>query len=560
MRPSPAKHVVDWSLPYASRREPVLASNIVATSQPLAAQAGLEMLRAGGNAAAAAVAAAACLTVVEPTSNGIGGDGFFLVWTGGGVHAYDGSGRSPAALTTHAARARFDGLDEIPFLGWGGVTVPGAPKAWADLAARFATRPLTDLLAPAIRYADNGFPVSPQTAYSWQRAAARYLAQDARPITAEWARVFTAGGRAPNAGELWKLPDHARTLDRIAQTQAADFYEGELASKIVEAAQAGGWPLARQDLAAHAGEFLRPISTAYAGVELHEIPPAGQGIVALIALGIMRHLDDAAPDPAALDPDTPAGLHRHIEAMKLAFADGRAYIADRDHMRVDPAALLDDDYLASRARLIAPARASQMPAGDPRTGGTVYLTTADASGMIVSYIQSNYTGFGSGVVVPGTGIALHNRGCCFTLQPDHPNEVGPAKRPYHTIIPGLVTRKDSNANDIPVMGMGVMGGFMQPQGHAQVVHRVAAMGQNPQAALDAPRYRVEADQSVVLEPGFDPAVEGALRDMGHAVSVAGARTVSHGRGQIAYRMNPADETALHCGASDQRADGQAAGF
>ena len=539
-------------LPYDSRREPVYAHNCVATSQPLAAQAGLEMLRKGGNAFDAAVATAMCLTVVEPTSNGIGSDAFAIAWAGGGLHALNASGRSPALLTPSEIDTRFAGESSIPRMGWGGVTTPGAVSAWAALAENHGTLPMTTLAEPAIRYARDGFLLSPQTAYYWSRSASRYPTDG--PFKA-WHETFAPNGRPPQTGDLVRLPDHADTLQSIAETNGLSFYEGDLAAKIDAAARAQGGLLRKDDLAAHEYDHPRTVHVDYKGLTLHEIPPNGQGITACIALGILRHFD-----LTSFEPDDPACLHLQIEAMKLAFRDAHRYIADPAHMDTTNDAMLDPDYLASRAKLIDPERAQDFDHGTPKPGGTIYLTAADADGNMVSYIQSNYTGFGSGIVVPGTGIALQNRGCCFTLEDGHPNKAGPSKRPYHTIIPGFVTRTGADGNDEPVMSFGVMGGYMQPQGHAQVMVRLADFNQNPQAALDAPRWQITEGLTVTIEPGFDAEVYTTLAKMGHDVQAVRARTVVHGRGQIIRRMDPADASKGYVAASDQRADGQAVGF
>jgi gamma-glutamyltranspeptidase/glutathione hydrolase len=493
---------LDWSFPYTSQRMPVLARNVVATSQPLAAQAGLSMLADGGNAVDAAVATAIALTVLEPTSNGIGSDAFALVWAGGGLHGLNASGRSPKGLPA----GHFAGKRRVPVLGWDGVTVPGAVSGWVALWKQFGNLPFEKLFEPAIGYAANGFHVAPQTAYYWGRGHERYK------DFASYQQTFCPQGRAPHAGELFASPDHAATLARIAATEGEAFYRGELAGAIAA---------------------------------LHEIPPNGQGLAALLMLGIADH-HALQGHPV----DSAPGLHLQIEAMKLAFVDAHRYIADPAWMDVKVEQLLDRDYLALRAALIDPAKAQDPGHGNPRAGGTVYLTAADAEGTMVSYIQSNYTGFGSGIVIPGTGIALQNRGCCFTTEEGHPNEAGPGKRPYHTIIPGFVTRGDE-----PVMSFGVMGGLMQPQGHAQVVIRIVDHGQNPQAALDAPRWRVDGGLKVVVEPGFEPRVYDELRAMGHDLEIAEARTVAHGRGQIAWKLDGG-----YFAASDLRSDGQAVGF
>jgi gamma-glutamyltranspeptidase/glutathione hydrolase len=514
---------------------PILARNVVATSQPLAAQAGLGMLAAGGNAVDAALAAAIALTVVEPTSNGIGSDAFALVWAGGGLHGLNASGRSPRGLPAD----HFAGKQQVGVLGWDGVTVPGAVSGWVALSKRFGAMTFEKLFEPAIAYAANGFLVSPQTAWAWDRGHERYRDFEA------YQRTFCPGGRAPRAGERFASPDHAATLRLIAATAGEAFYRGELGRAMAAHAQAtGGW-LREEDLAAHQADWVRPISIDYHGLTLHEIPPNGQGLAALLMLGIVDQ-HGLREQPA----DSARSLHFQIEAMKLAFADAHRYIADPASMDVNVDALLDREYLAQRASLVDPDRAGNPDHGVPRPGGTVYLTAADAEGTMVSFIQSNYTGFGSGVVIPGTGIAMQNRGACFTLEKGHPNEAAPGKRPYHTIIPGFVTRGQE-----PVMSFGVMGGLMQPQGHAQVLIRIADYGQNPQAALDAPRWRIDGGLEVAIEPGFEPRVYDELRAMGHVVKVADARTVDHGRGQIAYRLEGG-----YLAASDLRSDGQAVGF
>lgn len=526
---------IDWSLPYHSRREGVFARRIVATSQPIACQIGLEVMRSGGNAVDAAIATAASMTVLEPTSNGIGSDAFALVWSGGGLHGLNASGRSPAGMKA----SDFQGRESIPYLGWGGVTVPGAVSAWVALHERFGTRPLSELLEPAARYAEEGFPVARQTSYYWRRGARSYGEFDA------WRETFNPTGSPPRPGDVVTLPDHARTLREIGSSGGELFYRGDLARKIAAAARDAGAPLTEADLGAHEAEWVRPIETAYQGLTLHEIPPNGQGIAALIALGILRHLEI---DGERID--RVENVHAQIEAMKLAFADAHRYVADPAHMNVDVTSLLDEEYLASRAALVAPDRAGDPQHGRPKDGGTIYLTVADGDGTMISYIQSNYTGFGSGVVIPGTGISMQNRGCCFTLEEGHPNQAGPNKRPYHTIIPAFVTRDGE-----PLMSFGVMGGFMQPQGHLQVMVRMADAGQNPQAALDAPRWRVEEGRRVVLEPGFDPAVIERLRELGHEIELADEKTVAHGGGQAILRRD-----GCHFGASDLRRDGQAVGF
>lgn len=525
-----------WDLTYPSQREAVLARNIVGTSQPLAAQAGLQMMREGGNAIDAAVATAIAMTVIEPTSNGIGADAFALVWAGGGLHGLNGSGRSPAAFTPEL----FAGQSTIPTAGWGGVTVPGAVSAWVALSERFGALPFEKLFEPAVRYAREGFPVARQTAFYWDRGFQLHREREG------WSNTFAPNGAPPKAGEVFRSEDHARTLELIAGTGGEAFYRGPLAQRIASHARETDGFITEEDLAAHQPEWVRPISQEYAGASLHEIPPNGQGIVALIALGILSHFDLEEHEP-----DSVESLHLQIEAMKLAFVDGHRYIADPEYMDANVDDLLDPDYLASRAELIDATRAQDFQQGQPREGGTIYLTTADAAGNMVSYIQSNYTGFGSGIVVPGTGIALQSRGACFTLEEGHPNQVGPNKRPYHTIIPGFLMKDGA-----PLMSFGIMGGLMQPQGHAQFIVRLLTYKQNPQSALDASRWRVEKGLTVKIEPGYSQRLYDELRNLGHDLTIAPAKTVDHGGGQAIYRL----DDGVYFGASDLRRDGQAVGL
>jgi gamma-glutamyltranspeptidase/glutathione hydrolase len=525
-----------YDFPYASRRMPVLARNVVATSQPLAAQAGLQALHAGGTAVDAALAAAITLTVVEPTSNGIGSDAFAIVWDGQRLHGLNASGRSPAAWTPQ----RFAGRASMPKRGWGTVTVPGAVSAWAVLSERFGALPFADLFAAAVGYADSGFLVSPITARAWARAAIDLA--DAPDLAA----TFLPDGRAPRAGERFRCPDQAVTLRRIAETGGAAFYRGDLAERIAAHARAHGGALGLDDLAAHHPDWVRTIAQGYRGADVHELPPNGQGLAALIALGILeRH------PVTDHDVDSADGLHLQIEAMKLALADASGHISDPDTLDVPPDALLDPAYLAERAALIDVARAGDPGPGVPARGGTVYVAAADAAGMMVSFIQSNYQGFGSGVVVPGTGISLHNRGAGFTLEPGHPNRVAGGKRPFHTIIPGFLL-----AAGAPVMSFGVMGAAMQAQGHAQVVVRLRDHRQNPQAALDAPRWRVMGGRDVAVETGVPAEVLDDLASRGHRITVHDPQTSTlFGGAQLVHRLDDG-----YLAASDHRKDGQAVGF
>jgi len=532
----------DWNFPYPSQRMPVLARQAVATSQPLAAQAGLQMLLRGGTAADAAIATAAALTVLEPTSNGIGSDAFALVWWNGKVHGLNASGRAPKALTLEAVAGRWPGGIEDPTrppLGWDFVTVPGCVSGWRALSQKFGRLPFADLFEPAIAFARDGFLVAPQTAGGWSRAGTRFAAFD------EFKRVFLPNGRGPRPGEKVTLPDHARTLEEIARTGGDSFYRGALAARILAAAKADGAMLREEDLATHRADWVDPISIDYRGLTLHEIPPNGQGIAALSALGMLSHSDFAA-----MQADCPDCIHTQIEAMKLAFADAHAFVADSKTMTTTSEALLDPAYLQERAATIDPQVAADPGHGQPRRGGTVLLTAADRDGMMISFIQSNYMGFGSGVVVPETGISLHNRGACFSFTPGHPNAFGGGKRPYHTIIPAFVTRAGA-----PLMAYGVMGGFMQPQGHLQVLTRLADFKQNPQAAIDAPRWQVMSGKKVSIEPGFDPELIEELRRRGHDLTLAETRNVSFGGAQAILALEDG-----YFAASDPRRDGMAVGW
>lgn len=528
---------LDWQLPYNSHRSAVMGRNIVSTSQPLAAQAGLRMLLAGGNAVDAAIAAAMALTVVEPTGCGIGSDGFAIVWDGKELHGLNASGRSPAAWTPDYFAQR----GGIPEKGWNAVTVPGAVSAWVALSQRLGKLPFAQLAQPAIDYARHGFPVSPTIARLWELGGAKLGDQPG------FAECFLPGGRAPRAGEVFRSEAHARTLELIAATQGEAFYRGELAEKMAAHAQANGGTMTVEDLAAHRADWVGTVSQRFGDSVIHEIPPNGQGIAALMALGMLDARGVGSQPLDGID-----SVHLQIEAMKLAFADLHQYNADIDHMRVAPADLLRPEYLRERAALIDPACAGDPAYGAPRPGGTVYLAAADASGMMVSFIQSNYMGFGSGVVVPGTGISLQNRGYGFNLIAAHANEVGPRKRPSHTIIPAFAMHADGT----PQMAFGVMGGPMQSQGHTQMALRVLRYGQNPQAAADAPRWRVTGGKGVAVEPHFDAGVVEQLRARGHEVTVeAGNGVFAFGGAQLVLRQGD-----VYFAGSDPRKDGGAVAF
>jgi gamma-glutamyltranspeptidase/glutathione hydrolase len=475
-----------WDFPYVSQRMPLLAANVVSTSQPLAASAGLAMLAQGGNAADAALATAIALTVVEPCQNGIGGDAFALIWADGRLHGLNASGRAPRRMT----RRHFDGRDAIPSRGWDSVTTPGTVSAWRAVSDRFGKLPFADLFAPAIRYAREGYMVSPTVQRQWQSQVAELLPHPG------YREAFAPQGRAPLPGDVFICPGQARTLERIAASKGDDFYRGELAKAIADHARATGGLLDEDDLAAHTCDWVEPIAMDYRDIALHEIGPNGQGIGALMALGMLRTFDLARSGLDSVDT-----LHLQIEAMKLAFADMYAFVGDAAHMtNVSAAHLLDRDYLTRRARAI---------------------------------------------------IALQNRGFGFTLKAGHPNEVAPGKRPFHTIIPGFITRGGA-----PLMSFGVMGGSMQAQGHMQIACRIADFGQNPQAASDAPRWRVLDDNTTVaVEWNFPKDAIAGLEARGHTIRVAARFDTEFGCGQFAMKTEHG-----YIAASDHRKDGYPVGF
>ena len=528
----------DWNNPYPSIRRPLFARNVVATSQPLAAQAGLRMLLKGGNAVDAAIAAAAAITVVEPVSCGLGSDAFALVWDGAQLHGLNSSGPAPAAWTPEYFKRKHNNL--VPERGWDAVTVPGAVAGWAALSRKFGKLPFADLLEPAIDLAARGHMVSQVVHQKWSKAIPILHNQPG------FAQAFMPHGRAPHIGEHFVFADAAGSLRKIAETEGETLYRGELAAAIVAHARECGGAMAPADLAHYEPQWVTPITKDYAGYTVHEIPPNGQGIAALMALGILDKLD-----VARFHVDSVESRHLQIEAMKLAFADTYKWVADERYMTEMTARhLLDDGYLSERAQLIDLDKAKRFSYGAPPKGGTIYLSAADENGMMVSFIQSNYMGFGSGVVVPGTGISLQNRGHSFNLSATHPNCVAPGKRPFHTIIPGFLT-KDGQ----PQMSFGVMGGNMQPQGHVQALVRMLSYHQQPQAACDAPRWKVNAGMSVDVEPEMPAEITAALIARGHKIENVDDSYMDFGSGQFIWKTEHG-----YIAASDPRRDGQAVGY
>ena len=536
----------DWHNPYPTIRSPLMARNVVATSQALASQAGLRMLLKGGNAVDAAIAAAAALTIVEPVSNGLGSDNFAILWDGTALHGLNSSGVAPAAWNPDYFRRKHG--DTFPMRGWDTVTTPGAVAGWVALSARFGKLPFADLFEPAIELAERGHGVGRIVCDKWARQVPGLANQPG------FAEAFMPRGRAPEPGERFVFSAAGATLRQIALTKGEAFYRGEIAAQLVAHSSANGGSMALSDLANYRAEWVTPIAKNFAGHTVHEIPPNGQGIAALIALGMLDKLDIGR-----FAVDSVESQHLQIECMKLAFADTYRWVADERHMLdVTAADLLSDAYLSERVKLIDTGRATDFKHGTPPSGGTIYLTAADESGMMISLIQSNYMGFGSGVVVPGTGVSLQNRGHGFTLDEKHPNVVAGGKRPFHTIIPGFLTREVDGVVT-PQMSFGVMGGNMQPQGHLQSLVRILTHKQQPQTACDAPRWKVASGLSVDFESTMAPGLVGDLTALGHQFEATSDTYMDYGSGQFIWKMSDDLEDG-YVAASDSRRDGQAVGF
>lgn len=516
---------------YKSKRNVVYSkSGMVATSQPIAANAGTEILRKGGNAVDAAVATAACLTVVEPTSNGIGGDAFALVWMKDKLHGLNASGPSPEGISIEKLKEL--GLEEMPKFGWTPITVPGVPKAWASLIDKFGNLSLEEVLEPAIRAAREGYPISPSLGRFWKNAYKKYTTLEGEEFK-EWFNTFSC----PEIGDIVTLPNHAKTLEEIGKSNSDSFYKGSIANIIDETSKKYGGYIRKTDLEKFEVEWVNPISINYKGYDIWEIPPNGQGIIALMGLNIIKSFDLKANSST----DT---YHKQFEVMKLAFSDGLKYITDSKSMSVTNEELLSDAYSRERAKLITD-EAMKPEAGQPQRSGTVYLSTADSEGNMVSYIQSNYMGFGSGIVIPGTGITMQNRGHTFSLNSEDENCLEPGKRTYHTIIPGFIT-KDEKA----IGPFGVMGGFMQPQGHMQVVMNMIDFNMSPQDALDAPRWQWVKDKKFLVEPEMPIDIVRALIRKGHEITIT-PEDGNFGRGQIILKQ----ENGVYVGGTESRTDG-----
>jgi gamma-glutamyltranspeptidase/glutathione hydrolase len=537
----------DWNNPYPTVRMPVMARNVVSTSHPLAAQAGLRILARGGNAVDAAIAAAATLMIVEPVSNGLGSDAFAILWDGKELTGLNASGTAPAAWNPDYFRRKYGedakGFANQPMRGWDSATVPGAVAGWEMLHGRFGRLPFADLLQPAIEIAERGHAVATIVQHKWAAAVPDLKDQPG------FAAAFMPHGRAPQVAEKFVFKDAANTLRILAAQGPRAFYEGEIAARIASFSQECGGAMTASDLANYRAEWVKPISKSYRGYDVHEIPPNGQGIAALIALGILQKFDLAGMKVDGVDSQ-----HVQIEAMKLAFADIYRYVADPRAMTVTAEEMLSDGYLTERAKLIDMKKAQKPGFGMPKAGGTIYLTAADESGMMISFIQSNYMGFGSGVVVPGVGVSLQNRGYGFTTDPASPNVVAGGKRPFHTIIPAFLT-KDGK----PVMSFGVMGGDMQPQGHLQTVVRMLDYKQQPQAACDAPRWKVNRDFTLDVEATMNGATVDGLKARGHELKSVEDPYMDFGSGQFIWKLSD-DLDHGYVAASDSRRDGHAAAF
>jgi gamma-glutamyltranspeptidase/glutathione hydrolase len=537
----------NFSNPYTSTRLPVFARNVVSTSHPLAAQAGLRMLWQGGNAVDAAIAAAAAITLTEPVSCGLGSDAFCILWDGQQLHGLNASGTAPQTWTPDYFKRKYgDGATTPPKRGIDSVTVPGAVASWVALSERFGKLPFEDLLQPAIEIAERGYLLPVVVQQKWAAATPELRNQPG------FADNFLPWGRAPQVGELFTFPAAAKGLRAIAASKGQAFYGGEIAEAIERFSTQHGGSITARDFANYKAEWVTPIAQNYRGYTLHEIPPNGQGIAALIALGILENFD-----MASLQVDGVDSQHLQIEAMKLAFADVYRYVAEPSAMAVTPAQMLDPAYLKQRAKLIDMQRAQNFGAGNPVKGGTIYLSAADENGMMVSFIQSNYMGFGSGCVEPTFGISLQNRGHGFSLDANglNPaNVVAPGKRPFHTIIPAFLS-KDGQ----PVMSYGVMGANMQPQGHMQTLVRMLDYGQNPQAACDAPRWRYNAGLEINVEASLNANTAQGLQARGHQVGVINDSYQDFGAGQFIWRAGD-PKVDGYIVASDARRDGLAAGF
>lgn len=528
--------------PYLTANNPVLSKNgMVASSHPLSAQAGLTMLKKGGNAIDAAIAAAACETVVEPTSNGIGSDACAIIWYKDKLYGLNGTGKSPNSISIDAVKKR--GFKKVPKHGWIPVTVPGAPGMWAELSEKLGKLPFTEVLKPAIQYAQEGFPISPVLGKYWGQAFQDYKKELKGDEFENWFQTFSINGQSPKTGEIWSSQDHAETLISIAESKANSFYQGKLAEKIDEFSKKTGGFLTADDLAAYKPRWVDPISVDYRGYDVWELPPNTQGIVVLQALNILKGFEFQEKDQINT-------YHKQIESIKLALTDGLRYITDSDYMNYNIQSFFHEKYTRIRRNLIN--ETALLPEyGAPLSNDTVYLAAADKEGNMVSFIQSNYMGFGSGLVVPDTGIALQNRGHSFSMSSDHPNALVGGKYPFHTIIPGFITQ-----NNKALGPFGVMGGLMMPQGQVQVLSNMIDFHLNPQAALDAPRWKWVKDRMVEMEANTPDYIINELKEKGHVIYPRKEKE-QFGRGQIILRNSV---TGVLMGGTESRTDGTIASW
>ncbi|MBP3811673.1 MAG: gamma-glutamyltransferase family protein [Acidaminococcaceae bacterium] len=551
----------DISNRYSSRRSVVYGKNgMVCTSQTLAAQAGLDVLKKGGNAIDAAIATAISLTVLEPPSNGIGSDLFALVWYRGKLYGLNGSGPAPLALTREAVLKKLE-IDapsvfshsgkkgfiedlagsQMPEKGWETVTVPGAPASWKALHDKFGNSDFAELFDPAIRYAEEGFPLQPVCSYLWSKNKQKLESLKSNELFKPLLDTFFNNKEfAP--GKLIQLPDMAKTLRQLAESGCDSFYKGDIAREIIAYSRQTGGYLTEEDLLSYQPEWVDPIRLHYRGYEVCEIPPNGHGLVVLMTLNILKNLSLSGKN----DPET---VHKQIEAMKIGYTDGKTYIADPRYMKADISSFLHEEYGRKRAEEIGEEAILPKPV-ELDCGGTVYLCTADSEGNMVSLIQSHFQNFGSKLCVPGTGILLNNRANNFSLDPDHDNCLAPGKKPYHTIIPGFLMKEGE-----AVGPFGVMGAFMQPQGQVQVVNNLVDFSLNPQESLDAPRWQWVGGKTVEVESTLDDRIIEDLEKRGHIVKVMEEFT-SFGRGQIIVRQ----PDGIYAAATEPRADGVVAAW
>ncbi|MGI5986549.1 MAG: gamma-glutamyltransferase family protein [Dysosmobacter sp.] len=531
---------------FASHRNVVYARKGMACStSPIASQVGLEILKSGGNAMDAAIAMATTLPLVEPTGNGLGSDCFALVWSAKDQKLFglDGSGVAPMALS--AEKVKEAGYTSVPVNGWLPTMVPGAPSAWALLRRRFGTKPMTELMAPAIRYAREGFCIPVNVYKQWKAETARFTAAAEKEpeVFGPWVQYFTKNGKTYEAGDTFYNPDFAATLESLAESDCESYYHGEIMHKIVDFSRKTGGFFAESDFENYEAQWVEPISVNYKGYDVFEMPPNGHGITALMALNMLKGME------LSDERETADVYHKMIETTKLAFVDTKKFVADPRYMRTKVSDMLSDRYADVRRALITD-QAVYPEAGDPSCGGTVYFCVADGEGNMVSFIQSNYNRFGSGIAVPGTAITIQDRGANFSLDPESDNYLEGGKKAYHTIIPGFLC-KDGKA----VGPFGVMGGFMQPQGHVQVIVNTVDYHMNPQECLDAPRFQWVGEKKVQLEREVPAHIAQKLADMGHQVEIVNSN-LGMGRGEIIWRM----EDGTLVGGTEPRADGTIAAW